>query len=211
MCSWEDCHVYRRAFIAECLSARQLIYNHAGVRCHGVHLGTRSRPQTSSQRGQWCGAVSALQEWHNWVQTLAEIATYIRGKSTAILISVTHQTYNWPFLTTTDNYNVFPSSCRKNTVALHTWFGKGEENHRSSNWWEQDNYSQSSLRWCLHLVCHWCSTLTQSDILGMKSRLQVSSQRDHWCDVVSTLRYDFSNLRLAISYNWWLDMPTTFT
>ena len=26
MCSWEDCHVYRRAFIAECLSARQLIY-----------------------------------------------------------------------------------------------------------------------------------------------------------------------------------------
>jgi len=36
-------------------------YNHAHVRFCGAHLGTRSRLHTLSQRGQWCGADSALQ------------------------------------------------------------------------------------------------------------------------------------------------------
>jgi len=51
-------------------------YYHACVRfsVEGVHLGTRLRLLMSIWRGQWSCAVSTL---HNWVQTLAKIATYV--------------------------------------------------------------------------------------------------------------------------------------
>jgi len=64
------------------------------------HLGTRSRLPISSWRGQWWSTVSALQEWDNWVQTLAEIAT--NAERALLHLSVILPTYIC--LTTTDHY-----------------------------------------------------------------------------------------------------------
>ena len=58
-----------------------------------VHLGMRWRLQASSQRDQWCGAVSALRQLNanvSWDHNLC-------GKRTTTLILVTLKTYAWPF------------------------------------------------------------------------------------------------------------------
>ena len=72
-----------------------------------VSLGTsQNEIETTPKvewRGQWCGEVSALQEWHNWVQTLAAWDHNLHGRSTTVLISVTLLTYTWPF-----SYNSLP-------------------------------------------------------------------------------------------------------
>ena len=61
-------------------------YNHARVGFCGAHLGTRSRLHTLTQRGQWCGADSALQSKLRSQPTQKEhYYTYISNSSNLCL------------------------------------------------------------------------------------------------------------------------------